>query len=110
MKPSTKIIGFTIIGAVTGALLGLLYGYLVGDSLILFLFGCSIPWMITGALVFLEISSIKEFTKKKSKLVKCLSLIFAIILTFIIIIKIVPFLSIYFETMYDKLFIAPKLH
>ena len=110
MRPATKIISCTITGAVIGALLGLLYGYLVGDSLILFLFGCSIPWTITGALIFLEISSIKEFTKKKSKLVRYLSLIFAIILAFIIIIKIVPCLSIYFETMYDKLFIAPKLH
>jgi len=109
MKPAIKIIGFTIIGAVVGALLGLLYGYLFSTDPTRILFDCSMPGIITGALVFLEISSINELTRTKSKLVRCLSIVFAIILAFIIVIVLVPFLSTYFNMLRYNLFVKPKL-
>lgn len=109
MKPATKIIGFTIIGAVVGALLGLLYGYLFGGRFIPVVFECSISGIIIGTLVFLEVSSINELTKKRSKLIRCLTLSFAIVLAFVIIIKLAPFLASYFGMTYYDLFVAPRL-
>ncbi len=110
MKPSTKIIGFTILGAVIGALLGFFYRYLFTRDFISALFSVSPPFMITGALIFLEISSVNELTKRKSKLIRCLSLIFAIALAYVIIRKVLPPLWGYFEKIYFQYFVEPKLH
>lgn len=110
MKPATKIIGFTILGAVVGALLGFFYmfGAVGGATTKDFITVCG-TGTVTIALIFLLLSSINEITKKKNRSVRRLGLIILIIiavitLVFAIVFVISPVLPIIFFGIKQKCF------